>query len=58
MNEVVEFMHRLSDFLGNSDGQTIEEVRAELCEEMGEEKFLEAEKQFLQFIENQKGHKQ
>jgi hypothetical protein len=53
--DLLTFMDRLAESLGNSDGQTTEEIRAELCEEMGEEKFLAAEKRFMEFVEELKG---
>ncbi|MFA5868007.1 MAG: hypothetical protein WC891_08675 [Actinomycetota bacterium] len=54
MKDVLQFMDNLAEFLGSSEGQTIEEIRAELCAEMGEAQFLEAERKFLAFIEEQK----
>lgn len=52
--DILTFMDRLAEFLGNSDGQTTEEIRAELYEEMGEEAFLATEKRLLAFVDELK----
>jgi hypothetical protein len=44
-------LDNLSEFLGNSDGQTNEEIESELIEEMGEERYLTAKKEFMVHIE-------
>lgn len=56
MVQFAAFMDNLAEALGNADGQTTEEIKAELIEEMGEKAYLEAEKKFLDFIEKLKAN--
>jgi len=48
---IFDTLDSLAEALGNSDGQTIEEVEAELIEQMGEEAYKAAKARALNLIE-------
>lgn len=54
MEKSLEVLDRLTDFLGNSDGQTTEEIEAELIEDMGEENYQAAKKRFMDHLDKLK----
>ncbi len=51
-DELLRFLDSLSEFLGNTDGQTTEEIESELIEELGEERYLKCKEDFMKFIDN------
>lgn len=53
-DHLIDFMDRLGDFLYDYEDEPIEEVIKGLKEEMGEEEYLKAEKDFFNFIERLK----
>lgn len=50
----LDVLDRLAEFLGDSDGQTAEEVEAELIEEMGEKEYRAAKARFMAHVERLK----